>query len=80
MASANGITSNNQFNFEQTCALNAVEVKPDRLLQSYLSDTVGMEAFCEISHIIDDLIEHLTAGLHAFVGFMVFFEGKNGQG
>src|ERR1700734_849228 len=39
-----------------------------------------MHTFCEVSHVENDLVEHLTAILHAFIGRMVFFERKYAEG
>jgi hypothetical protein len=74
------ITSDRPSNLQQAGPFHAVQVKTHGFQEPYLGDPVRMQTFGQIAHIVDDLVQHLTAGLNAFVGRMLFLEREDGQG
>jgi len=74
------ISLHREADFEETGALQTVEVEPHGFDESYLSDPVRVHAFCEVSHIEDDLVEHLAAILNAFICLVIFFEREYAKG
>src|SRR5271167_4415487 len=74
------VTFHRETDPEQTGALQAVQVEPHGFDETDLCDPVRVHAFCEISHVKNDLVEHLAAILNAFVRLVVFFQGEYAEG
>ena len=69
-----------EVHLQQAGALEAVQIEAHCFDETDLGDPVRMHALCEVSHVENDLVEHLAAILNAFVSLVIFFEGKYAEG
>ncbi len=74
------IALHRETNLEETGALEAVQIEAHGFDEADLGDTVCVHTFCEVAHVKNDLVEHLTAILNAFVCLVVFFQGEYAKG
>src|SRR5579863_1621097 len=66
--------------FKQAGPAKAFQIEAHGLHEADLCDPVRMQTFGQIAHVVNDLIEHLTAVLHAFICGVLLIKREDGKG